>query len=33
MITFLLGAALGFIIATMSFIFLAFHERNDKHEL
>jgi len=30
MITFLLGVAVGFIIALFNFIFLAFHERKDK---
>jgi len=30
MITFLLGVAVGFIIAILNFIFLAFNERKDK---
>ena len=32
MITFLLGVAVGFIIAILNFIFLAFNERKDKHK-
>lgn len=30
MITFLLGVAVGFIIALLNFIFLAFNEKRDK---
>lgn len=30
MITFLIGVAVGFIIALFNFIFLAFYERKDK---